>query len=80
MDLHTLTKLRAAHKNLDGAEGFLYVHQWPTGFQQVIFENEKTAEAFLKMLNDISNPKEGAYIVPLGEQLSERERCAAGGE
>lgn len=49
--LHTLTKIRLAHKSKDGAEGILYVHQWPTGFQELIFTSEKMAEQFLDKLN-----------------------------
>jgi len=52
MDLHTLTKIRRAHKNNDGVEGIVYVHQWPSGFQEVVFESEKIAEDFRKKLNE----------------------------
>lgn len=51
MKVHTLTRLRAAHKHEDGAEGILYMHQWPTGFQELIFANERLAEQFLARLN-----------------------------
>lgn len=51
MKIHTLTRLRSAHKHEDGAEGILYMHQWPTGFQELIFANEKLADQFLARLN-----------------------------
>lgn len=52
MKLHTLTKIRRASKHGDGAEGILYVHQWPTGFQELIFETEALAQQFLGKLNE----------------------------
>lgn len=51
MNLHTLTKLRSAAKQRDGAEGTLFLHQWPTGFQEVIFATETLADQFLIKLN-----------------------------
>jgi hypothetical protein len=52
MKLHTLTKIRRATKHSDGAEGILYIHQWPTGFQELIFETEALAQQFLGKLNE----------------------------
>lgn len=51
MKLHTLTYIRRATKSRDGHEGLLYVHQWPTGFQELVFENEALAAKFLQHLN-----------------------------
>lgn len=51
MDLHTLTKVRTANKHSDGAQGIVYVHQWPQGFKEVVFESETLADKFLEMLN-----------------------------
>jgi hypothetical protein len=65
MNLHTLTKIRRASKHGDGAEGIVYVHQWPSGFQELIFENEKIAEEFLKTLNSADKPK--ADVTTMGE-------------
>lgn len=52
MKLHTLTKIRRSTKACDGAEDILYVHQWPTGFQELIFETEALAQQFLGKLNE----------------------------
>lgn len=54
MKLHTLTKIRRATKQQDGAEGYLYVHQWPTGFQELVFSTESLAQQFLDKLNEPS--------------------------
>lgn len=49
--LHTLTKIRRALKSRDGYDGILYVHQWPTGFQELVFATETLASQFLDKLN-----------------------------
>lgn len=51
MNLHTIHLIRRAHKNTDGVEGLLYLHQWPTGFQELVFEREELARQFLDKLN-----------------------------
>lgn len=56
MCLHTLTKIRRATKSRDGHEGFLFVHQWPTGFQELVFETEALASNFLNHLNKHTPP------------------------
>lgn len=66
MNLHTLTKIRRAIKTKDGAEGILYVHQWPTGFQELIFATETLAEQFLQKLNQ--NEQESSIPSALGEE------------
>lgn len=75
MKLHTLTKLRVTHKERDGHEGFLYVHQWPTGFQEVIFANEKLAEQFLAHLNTNEVPAPPQETGPLPQELE--DACAS---
>lgn len=39
---------RIALKAKDGKDGFLYVHSWATGFQELIFSSHKQAGTFLK--------------------------------
>ena len=58
MKLHTLTKIRRAMKQQDGAEGILYIHQWPTGFQELVFATETLAQQFLDKLNNEPAVKE----------------------
>lgn len=49
---HTLNYVRKATQKKDGCDGFLYIHHWPTGWQELIFASHKLANKFLKKLND----------------------------
>lgn len=53
---HTLTYLRKAVKAKDGDDGLLYRHEWPTGFQELIFSSEEAAKRWLQGLNDERPP------------------------
>ena len=43
----TLNYLRAATVKLDGADGFLYIHHWATGWQELVFQSHAAAARFL---------------------------------
>lgn len=62
MKLHTLTKIRRATRQQDGSEGYLYLHQQPTGFQEMIFSTESLAQQFLDKLNEPSTVAAGSAI------------------
>lgn len=62
MKLHTLTKIRRATKQTDGAEGILYIHQWPNGFQEMIFETEALGQQFLTRLNEDGTSKNAVTL------------------
>lgn len=47
----TLTFKRVATKAKDGANGFLYIHSWGTGYQELIFESKGSAESAARKLN-----------------------------
>lgn len=51
MKEHKLSYLRVAHKQKDGADGVLYMHQWATGYQELVFVNEEAAKKFEDRLN-----------------------------
>ena len=48
----TIGFLREATEEKDNATGLLYVHHWGTGFQQLIFQSDEEALAFIKNVNE----------------------------
>jgi len=48
----TLSYWRVARKQKDGENGFLYIHKWATGHQQLIFPTHEAAERFRETLSD----------------------------
>ena len=49
--MEKLTYIRKATKGKDGQDGYLYRHSWPTGFQELIFNNKGAADKFRDTLN-----------------------------
>jgi len=49
--MHTLNFVRVARKAKDNANGFLYIHNWPTGFQELIFKSKEKAEEWILIVN-----------------------------
>lgn len=47
----TLTCMRTAYKQKDGADGFLYVHAWKTGFQELVFPSHEAAGKLIDRMN-----------------------------
>ena len=52
MKNETLNYVRVARESKDNHNGFLYVHNWPTGFQELIFSSKKSAETWIKIQNE----------------------------
>lgn len=50
---HSLHYKRMATKHNDGAKGFMYVHVWPTGYQELIFPSKEAAAKYLAAVNKI---------------------------
>lgn len=48
---HELRYRRLARKATDGADGLLFVHVWPTGFQFLVFDSRRDAAQFEARLN-----------------------------
>ena len=42
-----LNYLRAATVKLDGADGFLYIHHWATGWQELVFQSHEAAAQYI---------------------------------
>jgi hypothetical protein len=40
--------IRKAKKSIDGADGFLFLHQWATGFQYLILSKMEDLIRYLK--------------------------------
>jgi hypothetical protein len=49
--METLNFLRKAKKQKDGYDGFLYLHRWDTGWQELIFNSKEDADKYIKKLN-----------------------------
>jgi len=49
--MQTLHFVRAATKAKDSLDGLLYIHQWETGFQELIFNSKESAENWIKNQN-----------------------------
>ncbi len=47
----TLHFLRMATKAKNGRTGVLYVHNWATGYQELIFDDHESAKRFEAKLN-----------------------------
>ena len=50
--MQTLNFVRIARESKDNANGFLYVHNWETGFQELIFKSKEEAEEWIKIVNN----------------------------
>ena len=48
----TLSFARVATQAKDNADGFLYVHNWATGFQQLVFASKEAAETWISNTNE----------------------------
>jgi len=53
--MHTLKYVRVAKAAKDGYDGFLYMHHWATGWQELIFATHELANKFLEKLNSPKN-------------------------
>lgn len=49
--MHTLTFKRVASHRTDGSDGLLYIHSWPTGWQELIFHSREHAAGFLRSMS-----------------------------
>ena len=49
--MQTLHFVRVATKAKDSLDGLLYIHQWETGFQELIFNSKESAENWIKNQN-----------------------------
>jgi hypothetical protein len=43
----TINYLRAATVKVDGADGFLYIHHWATGWQELVFQSHEAAAQYI---------------------------------
>jgi len=50
--MHSLTYLRIATKSRDGADGFLYRHDFGTGYQELVFASHDKASEWAGKLNN----------------------------
>jgi hypothetical protein len=46
--MNTIQFIRKAKKSIDGADGFLFLHHWATGFQYVILKSMEDSKRYLK--------------------------------
>ena len=46
--MDTLQYVRRATWKRDGASGYIYMHHWSTGWQELIFESAEDAKAWHK--------------------------------
>lgn len=52
MSKHTVNFVRVARKGIDSTDsGFIYMHVWPTGWQELFFHTKDDAVAFETALN-----------------------------
>jgi hypothetical protein len=56
---NTLNFLRKAVKAMDGCDGLVYRHSWGSGFQDLIFDNVKQVNVFIRSLRDTVNELDG---------------------
>jgi hypothetical protein len=49
--METLNFVRVATKAKDNADGFLYIHNWATGWQELIFHTKEEAALWVNSLN-----------------------------
>lgn len=42
----SLHYLRKADKNKDGKYGYLYIHRWATGYEQLVFDEHADAKSW----------------------------------
>lgn len=47
-DTATLRYIRVARKAKDGYNGFLYIHHWATGAQELVFPTHDDAREFVR--------------------------------
>jgi len=47
----TLNFVRVARESKDSHSGFLYIHTWETGNQQLIFSSKEAAQAWIELAN-----------------------------
>ena len=47
----TLGFVRRATAKRDGGDGFLFIHHWPTGWQELVFPSRADAARFLAAAN-----------------------------
>lgn len=46
--MNTLNYRSPARKSLHGKDGFIYLHSWGTGYQELVFTSHADAERFAK--------------------------------
>jgi hypothetical protein len=46
-----LDYVRVATEDTDNANGYLYIHHWPTGWQQLVFPSKSIAETWIIKIN-----------------------------
>jgi hypothetical protein len=47
----TLTYVRVARKAKDGQDGFIYLHHWGTGWQELIYSSHEAAKKAQERMN-----------------------------
>jgi len=50
--MQTLNFVRKATEEKDNTLGYLYIHHWPTGWQELIFNSKEKAKTWLKNENE----------------------------
>lgn len=64
MSKGTLKYVRVATKGKDSCDGLLYIHQWPTGHQELVMVSEAHADKFGKAEDvEVTHNKQPAYDV-----------------
>ena len=50
--MDTLNFVRVATEAKDTHSGFLYIHNWATGWQELIFSSKEAAESWITIVNN----------------------------
>ena len=50
--MDTLNFVRVARESKDGSNGFIYIHSWATGWQELIFSSKEDAESWITIVNN----------------------------
>lgn len=51
MEHQFLTYIRLAKKTKDGSAGFLYMHIWKSGWEELVFKSHEQAREWAKKIN-----------------------------
>ena len=49
--MHTVTYIRKSQKAVDHPDGFVFLHRWPTGYQELVFQTLEDAAKFCDSCN-----------------------------